>query len=568
MRRQCRNCGQLFESLETCPRCGMAFKDPSILDDDTIEDYTGADDTVLGWTQTTRMGTHPQPSFHNQPGTPVSGFTGSPGDPPPPVGQTPWATASQPHLQQGQMPPYQAASATWSHSNLPGGKGPAPSKKKFSPKWVALSAVIGVVVIAIVIASSLTLMRFLGNTNKEVTAPVVAEEPVVPQAPELSVTGDPWSSGNGSSGAVPSGVPACPTEMSPVSWVQRDNGSLVVCRGSDGYKVQLEAQPELHAVELAFHPDSYRVTFEDKSQILVALGGLVVQSGDSNELLASSRAWNARHGELEGFAPGGLPSCPTETWPISLSSFTDGWLMVCGTDNGPVSMKFSGAGIGTGEATAVKEKNGSFCASVMSQETCVSESPALVTINDSRGAVSQATVSHNWFPGVGPGGAGQGSGFSEVEAPGPTGEDQVRYLVDILRESAAARSQLNPAVDNVSRCRNLLGAIQTIESVTQNRYDLLMALDSTPVDQIDGGFQLISLLRESLETSYDADLAWLAWAESERDNGCAYGSKSSLYKNAQSVNKRVDRPKNSFVNMWNSQIAPKYNVRKFTRAEI
>ncbi len=564
MRQQCRSCGQLFENLSQCPRCGL-----------TVPDSGVEDETIIGWAP--GAPTEARSPFQNQPPTsqnpsvvPVGGLGRTQNFTPPPYGQTPMAGPTQQASAQisgAAWPPQSPPPNNWTQGNRPGGQQVPPSGSGSSAKQVILWSSVGLVALLVAAASIFAIPRVLGSVRDVTTAPA-ADAPVVPEAANLSVTGEPWTPGTGSSGAVPSGVPACPTEMSPVSWVERDSGSLVVCRRGDDYKVQLAAQPELHAVGLEFHPDSYRVTFQDKSQFLVALGGLVVQNGESSELMASSRAWNARHGELEGFAPGGLAPCPTETWPISLSSFTDGWLMVCGTDKGPVSMKFSGAGIGTGEATAVREGNGSFCASLMSQEACVFEAPALVTITDSRGAVSQASVSHNWFPGVGPGGAGQGSGFSEVAAPGYSGEDQVRYLVDILNESAAARSQLNPAVDNVSRCRNLPQAIRTIDSVTQNRYDLLIALDSTPVDQIDGGFELISLLQESLETSYDADLAWLTWAESERDNGCAYGSKSPLYKNAQSVNKRVDRPKTSFVNMWNSQIAPKYHVRKFTRSEI
>lgn len=344
----------------------------------------------------------------------------------------------------------------------------------------------------------------------------------------------------------------------------------MVCGGMGDFSADVSSHPDALAEELEFGEDSYRVLLDDSTQLRVALGGLTVQitEGGSTRNASSSRAWSPLQGQVAGFAPEGLPACPSDTWPISLSTFDEGWLMVCGTDSGPSSMAFSGETIGSGEASQVEEQEGSYCGTILSQTVCVFQTPSVIVVSDSGGAVLQSSVSDNWFPKAGKGGAGLGSGFFQVPAPAMTAEDQVRYLVDILNESAAARSRLNPAVDNVSRCRDVSSAVDTIAGVTQNRYDLLEALDSTPVDQIEGGFELLSLLRESLETSAAADEAWLAWAESERDNGCAQGSRSSLYKNAQAVNRHVDRPKNGFVNMWNSRIAPEFGVKKFTRAEI
>jgi hypothetical protein len=370
----------------------------------------------------------------------------------------------------------------------------------------------------------------------------------------------------------PSGLPACPDGMIAVSWTEYADGSILLCRVDGRYQAVFSdaTRAGWQPSGLTLVPDGYVLDFGNGGRATVTLGGSAVtfEADGASRGYVATRAWTPSGGET-GFTepPADVKACPAGSWPLSLSTWQGGWLLVCGTGSAPVHLAWSDSELGAGEATAVEPEQGGYCGQAGALRVCGYAAPALVSFTDA-GRVTQRSVAANWFPDTGSGGAGQGTGSYDVPAPDNTDADQVRYLVDILNSSSAARSQLNPAVADVSACRRVDKAIRTIRGVGQNRRILLASLDSTPVDRIPDGVALVGTLREALEASRDADDAWLDWAKSERANGCAHGSDSALYRTALAVNRRVDEPKNAFVGAWNTRIAPQYGVQRFERGGI
>ena len=256
-----------------------------------------------------------------------------------------------------------------------------------------------------------------------------------------------------------------------------------------------------------------------------------------------------------------IPPCPAGSWPLSLSTWNGGWLLVCGTSaSEPTSLTYSDAG-GTGEASSVQAAGTGYCGQASVGQVCVYRVPAMVRIGD-----VQRSVPDNYFTSHGRGGAGEGDGSYNVPAPQASAQDQVRYLVDILNRSKNARTALGPASQNVMNCKNLSSAVSQIDGITQNRRDLLAALDSTPVDLISGGSQIVAQLRSALEASRDADIAWANWGRSRQTNGCS--STGKVPTAVLDAEKKVNAAKATFCATWKTQIADVYGVHAFTSTEI
>ncbi len=368
---------------------------------------------------------------------------------------------------------------------------------------------------------------------------------------------------------LPGDAPACPQGMTPVSWTRYEGGSILLCQQDQKFVVITPDQPKWKATELNFVPGGFQAVFGTDATIWVSLGGSAVTVEERGEqtMRPTTTAWTAARGSTDLRLPSDIRQCPAGSWPISLSTFDGGWLLVCGTAaSQPTQLIFNDGQIIDSEK--VSYHSGTYCADTTAGEVCVHRSPALVTIEGDSAEVEQHSVASNYFSGYGEGGAGTGAGSYGVAAPETNAKDQVRYITEILEKSAVDRADLNEAVSQVRACQDLPGAIRTLEGVTDNRNELLEALDSTPVDAIPGGTQLASQLRRALELSRDSDLVWVEWAESEQANGCALGNDNPLYKTVYNMNLDVALAKDAFVDNWNTNIAPQYGAPQFTRPQI
>ena len=369
---------------------------------------------------------------------------------------------------------------------------------------------------------------------------------------------------------VPTSAPACPDGMTAVSWTQYSDGGILLCHADKKYAVVYPSHPDWQAAQLNFTGGGHEVVFSNGARVRVSLGGSVVYTDADGKTTTqtATEAWNNATGEVKVSVPKDLKTCPANSWPISLSTYNGGWLLVCGTTaDAPTSMVYND-GSRTSELGSVSYRNGGYCGTGDVGTVCGYRAPAVVSVTDASGKVTQHSVGGNYFDDHGAGGAGQGTGSYGVEAPTDTAKDQVRYLTQILQKSAAGRANLNAAVAQVRSCSDVAGAIATINGVIANRQELLDALASTPVDAVPNGSELVAKLRNALDLSLKSDQVWLQWAQAEQSNSCAEGENSATYKQVETMNRSVATAKDAFVAAWNSQIAGTYKAPRFATSQI
>ncbi|MCL2465920.1 MAG: Hsp70 family protein [Micrococcales bacterium] len=160
------------------------------------------------------------------------------------------------------------------------------------------------------------------------------------------------------------------------------------------------------------------------------------------------------------------------------------------------------------------------------------------------------------------------TGSEDVRTSPDTDVDQVRRLVDVLTESSSARASLGPAVTAVRECNDVSAQILVISSVADNRRELLATLDAVLVDQIPGGTALLLELQDALRAALGSDEAYLEWAREMVSTGCAVGTTSTHWADGQYYDELSGTTKRTFVNNWNTNIAPRYDVPTFTRDQI
>lgn len=369
---------------------------------------------------------------------------------------------------------------------------------------------------------------------------------------------------------VPKSAPACPDGMTAISWTQYSDGGILLCHSDQKYAVVYPSHPDWQAAQLNFTGGGHEVVFSNGTRIRVSLGGSVVYTDADGKTTTqtATEAWNNATGEVKVSVPKDLKTCPANSWPISLSTYDGGWLLVCGTNaDAPTSMVYHD-GSRTVDLGSVGYQNGGYCGTGDVGTVCGYRAPAVVSVTDASGKVTQHSVGGNYFDDHGAGGVGQGTGSYGVEAPTDTAKDQVRYLTQILQKSAAGRANLDAAVAQVRSCSNMAGAITTINGVIANRQELLDALASTPVDAVPNGSELVAKLRNALELSLKSDKVWLQWAQSEQSNSCAEGENSATYKQVEAMNRSVATAKDAFVAAWNSQISGAYKAPRFATSQI
>lgn len=271
-------------------------------------------------------------------------------------------------------------------------------------------------------------------------------------------------------------------------------------------------------------------------------------------------------------APSYIPSCEAGLDMLAWAEFTDGWVCVCGTlPNAAASMvgETASGAIQVDDVT-FDENLGRYSGSRSDGSIVwLDHTPATFGIRSSTGVVStQTSVESLFFAGIGEGGEAQGVGAFDVTAPEHTAEDQVRYFSEILRRSEEARASLSPAVIAVRTCENTDGdysdEIATITTVRDNRSELLAAIHAAPVDLIPEGTALVSELSTALAASYNADVAFLAWAQDVHDYGCGAGDESP----GTDYSNDAGAAKEAFAARWNSIIAPAFGVATVARETL
>ena len=368
----------------------------------------------------------------------------------------------------------------------------------------------------------------------------------------------------------PAGMPSCPSGMQPVSWTKYDTGSILVCHGTT-YQVILSdtGHPAVAATSLSFSPAGMTITCSDGMVYRIGGGGsvVIVDSDGNSAVHAATQAWTPAGGQVAyQAAPSGIVPCPAGTWPISLSTWDSGWLLVCGTDSAtPAWLGFSD-GASQGTSTAVTATSSGYCADTDAGKACANSAPALVTVTPPGGKTTQHPVSSNFFPSTGAGGTGQGTGAYGVNAPDNTAADEARYIEQVLKASAKTRSDLKAVLAHLNENTASDEDIATLRSVVDSRNQLIEAMDGAPVTKLPNGAELVSALREALVVSEQADELYVTWAQQiqAQDWDAAHATIQQWRDPAN----RSESLKKDFVDIWNKQVAPAYDVSTFKASQV
>ena len=294
--------------------------------------------------------------------------------------------------------------------------------------------------------------------------------------------------------------------------------------------------------------------------------------------------------------PSGMPACPDPTVLLAWAELDNGWVSVCGhSEEQPTLMVAAvpeipqgdegaatpAAGLGTYEISTetvrFDESTGGYVGDLASGSTMwVSSAPGTLGLQDATGmTVGQYQLVVYLFVGMPApvalgedNAAGSGStGAYGVEVPDATADDQVRYLAEIIARSEEARASLAPSVEAIRGCSTTSGLgshIDVIASTRDNRAELMAALSTAPVDRIEGGTVLVDQLTAALQASYDADVAYLEWAEGIQARGC--GSAPST--RGDEFSGEAQRLKEIFSGNWNANISPRFGVARVSSATL
>jgi hypothetical protein len=369
---------------------------------------------------------------------------------------------------------------------------------------------------------------------------------------------------SGRAAAVPEGLPACPTGLSPVGWARYADGHVLVCgsSGGDFWAAARHDGEHLTPTKLTFTEDGWTVESGGGTTVAVTFdGGVVEVTGPSR---GTYGAFGARfdHAVVDWSGAGEFEPCPAGGRLLSLSTWDDGWLLVCGTAaDAPTFARWGGAE--AGEATDVVAEPGGYCADGTGLAACAYAAPALVVLTADGSDPVQHSVSDNWFDGVGHGGSGRGRdpSFSYVRTPVDTGSDQALYLRNVLHSFALlAWDSFADALAATTQCRDVASQIETWEALAQNRRALAAHLEITPVDRIGDGTGLVAQIKAAVEVSAGSYDSYAAWAQEMRATGCAAGTSSSHHQTAVGLGQQARAAEALIVATWNSSIAPVHGV--------
>lgn len=266
----------------------------------------------------------------------------------------------------------------------------------------------------------------------------------------------------------------------------------------------------------------------------------------------------------------GRASCPSGTRTASWGTWHDGWVVICEESSGTLTeMMVKGikdsAGVETTKTVKHGDSSSGDCGTLSGGRTaCFYFSPGTLVVDDSAGDRQQIGFSKSWQRGA----SSSGTGAYGVKAPSASAQSQVNYLVSILDRSQGARQSLQPAVTTFQQCTSadFPSAMSTINTIVQNRQDLLSAVNSAPVDQISNGSQVTSELSAALQNSLNADLAYQSWAQAIEGQGCGAGADS--FAQAGSYSSASTQTKQTFTATWNQTIAPVYGVATVNETTI
>lgn len=141
-----------------------------------------------------------------------------------------------------------------------------------------------------------------------------------------------------------------------------------------------------------------------------------------------------------------------------------------------------------------------------------------------------------------------------------SGASEASSLSSLLSQSSNDRASIVAAVNDVSTCQDLEGALDALDTSASSRQSLLSQLSQLPVTSLPNGTEMAEYLISAWENSLSSDRSYAMWANDEIQSGCTiHDFSDSNYEAAQSSDGASTAAKTSFANLWNT-VAPQYNL--------
>ena len=160
---------------------------------------------------------------------------------------------------------------------------------------------------------------------------------------------------------------------------------------------------------------------------------------------------------------------------------------------------------------------------------------------------------------------------SPSPTPSPSGRvmasEQAVALGALLTSSAAARTALDDAVNQVAACTNLSGPVGQLQDVVNQRSNEYGRASTLPTAALPDGAAVKSKLIAALGSSLKADRDYLTWARQQLNGGCTPPGQSSAYNAAYSASQTANAAKEAFVQVWNP-VAAQYGIEQNSPGSI
>lgn len=155
-----------------------------------------------------------------------------------------------------------------------------------------------------------------------------------------------------------------------------------------------------------------------------------------------------------------------------------------------------------------------------------------------------------------------------ADPPAADPRPQAETIDALLDRSFASRNKLNGAIDRVTRCTGLAGALKDLQTVGAERRSQIAEVQEADLSALPNGDSIRSTLATALQHSLDADAAYVRWAEPALSGGCANtAARKAAFAKGRSESDEAGVAKEAFLAEWNP-VATRLGLAPRSRQKI
>jgi hypothetical protein len=148
-----------------------------------------------------------------------------------------------------------------------------------------------------------------------------------------------------------------------------------------------------------------------------------------------------------------------------------------------------------------------------------------------------------------------------------TASEQASRVNNLLQASKASRSSVKVAYDDVNSCQNLPGDATIFSDAVSQRKQQLAEVATLQTSALPQGAEMKSQLTKAIQSSLQADHAFLIWAQQSEHNCPGQAPHTAAYHSAMAASTDATTYKRGFLGTWNA-IAAQEGLPTETQADI